>query len=101
MAASRNLSDAERKSRAALAGHTSWQNTENRSARTAPARAALLKKFEDQVDPQRKLPEAERRQRAESARKAHLARMTFESSKRRRARRAAAPAAELQDGGAA
>ena len=50
---------------------------------TAPARAAFLKRFEDQVDPERVLPEAERLRRAEYARKAHFARLALASARAR------------------
>ncbi len=50
---------------------------------TAPARAAFLARFEDQVDPDRVLPEAERLRRAESARKAHFARLALKSARAR------------------
>ena len=40
----------------------------------ARAREGLAKKYLDQVDPDRTLPEAERLRRAEHARRAHLAR---------------------------
>lgn len=50
---------------------------------TMPARAAFLNKFEDQVDPDRVLPEAERLRRAESARKAHFARLALASARAR------------------
>ena len=70
------LTPAERSLRGALASHQSWANTENRTERTAPARAALDQKFLDQAggDPKR----------AESLRKAHYARLAFLSAKARR-----------------
>ena len=80
------LSPQERKLRAAIAAHQSWANTEDRSARTASAREAFHKRFEDQVDPDRTLPPAERRRRAEHARKAYFARLALKSAKARRAR---------------
>jgi membrane-bound lytic murein transglycosylase B len=57
-------------SAAADAARRSWANTTDRSARTAPARAAQLARYLDQVDPEHVLPEDERRQRAEQARRA-------------------------------
>jgi hypothetical protein len=51
---------------------------------TRAARSAFLARFECQVDPQGLLPEPERRRRAESARKAHFARMAFLSARARR-----------------
>lgn len=76
---------------ASVAAHTSWANTEDRSARTAPARRALDAKFLEQAggDPQR----------AESLRSAHFKRLALKSAQsRRRAREAteAAAAAETE-----
>jgi len=50
---------------------------------TRAARAAFANRFEDQVDPDRVLPEAERLRRAESARKAHFARLALASARAR------------------
>lgn len=47
---------------------------------TAAGRAAFLRSFEDQVDPERQLPEAERLRRALAARKAHFARLALKSA---------------------
>ena len=55
---------------------------------TAKAREAYLSRFEHEVDPDRVLPEAERRRRAEYARKAHFARLALASA-RARAKKAA------------
>lgn len=94
------LQPAERSLRGQIAAHTSWANTEDRSARTAPARRAMLDKFEREVDPEGVLPPAERAKRAESKKKAYFARLALKSSQAR-SRRAAAQSriAEL-DGGA-
>lgn len=66
----------ERQLAATIAAHESWANTPNRAARTAPARAALDRKFLDQAggDPIR----------AEHLRKAHFARMALKSAQARR-----------------
>ena len=56
---------------------------------TRPARAKFLAKFEDQVDPDRVLPEAERQRRAEMARKAYFAQLAHKSARTRRRMRAA------------
>ncbi|EYR62998.1 hypothetical protein N866_03795 [Actinotalea ferrariae CF5-4] len=81
--------------RASIAAHDSWAQTSDRSARTAPARAALMAKFERQVDPDGTLPPDERARRAEHARKAHFARLALKSARaRRRSREAASEAAE-------
>jgi hypothetical protein len=63
-----------------IGAHKSWAHTEDRAARTAPARAALMRRFEDQVDPGRTLPAEERARRAESARKAHFAALAAKSA---------------------
>lgn len=71
----------EKQLAARIAAHTSWANTENRSARTANARAALDAKFlrEAGGDPVR----------AASLRKAHFARLALKSAQARRKVRAA------------
>ncbi|WP_222267407.1 hypothetical protein [Modestobacter marinus] len=69
---------------ARLAAHESWAKAANRSARTAPARAALVSKFEREVDPNGVLPPAERARRAEHARKAHFTRLALRSAQARR-----------------
>lgn len=82
---------------ASIAAHESWAQTPDRSARTAPARAALLAKFEREVDPDGTLPEAERRLRAEHKRKAYFQRLALKSAQSRRKAKdatAAATAAE-------
>lgn len=53
---------------------------------TAAARAGFLRKFEDQVDPDRKLPQAERLRRAEAARRAHMTDLALASVRSRRAK---------------
>lgn len=70
-----------------LGAHTKWAQTADRTAATAAARAAAMKKFEDQVDPDRTLPAAERARRAESARKAHFQRLALKSAQARRAKK--------------
>lgn len=74
---------------ARIAAHASWAATPDRKARTAPAYAAFLKRFEDEVDPERILPEAERAIRAEHARKAHYLRLALKSANARRERKTA------------
>lgn len=53
---------------------------------TRAARIAFLKRFEDEVDPARQLPEAERGRRATAAKKAYFARLAMLSAKSRAAR---------------
>ncbi|MGV0993428.1 MAG: hypothetical protein ACOYB7_14370 [Mycobacterium sp.] len=76
------LTPSERSLVGQLAAHESWAKTENRSARTANARKALEDKF---------LAEAGGdRQRAESLRKAHYARLALKSAQARRLRKGGA-----------
>jgi hypothetical protein len=82
-------SDLQRSLVARIAAHTSWANTPDRTARTAPARRALLARFEAQVDPDGVLDPVERAKRAESARKAYFARLALASVKARRERKSA------------
>ena len=72
------MSDVEKTLVARIAAHESWANTTDRTARTAPARAALERKFLDAAngDPLR----------AASLRKAHFARLALKSAQARRAR---------------
>lgn len=90
--------DTEKTLIARIAAHESWANTTNRSARTAPARAARDQKFLDLAggDPVR----------AEHLRKAYFTRLALKSAQSRRKARqhigaAIAAEAELQAGGAA
>ena len=76
----------ERRLSAQIAAHESWANTTDRAARTAPARAALMAKFEQLADPENKLLPAERALRAEHLRKAHFKRLALASAKARRAK---------------
>ncbi|WFE44280.1 hypothetical protein [Verrucosispora sp. WMMD1129] len=86
----------ERSQIAALAAHIKWAGCDDRAAATAAARSAFNERFEKQVDPDGKLPPAERAKRAESARKAYFARLALKSAQTRRAR-AARKAAESSD----
>jgi hypothetical protein len=79
-----SLTPAERKLRAEIAAEESWAQTEDRPARTAPARMAFLDKFEKQVDPDNQLSPAERAKRAEHTRRAHFKRMALKSVRARR-----------------
>lgn len=56
---------------------------------TAAARAAFLGRFEREVDPDGSLPPAERRRRAEAAKKLHFARLALRSAQSRRRKGAA------------
>lgn len=84
MAASTNLTPSERALRARLASLSSWANTEDPTARTAPARAALMERFEREVDPDGVLEPKERARRAEAARRAWYASLSLKSATARR-----------------
>jgi hypothetical protein len=86
MAASKNLTPSQRRTRSRQASYTSWANTADRTARTEPGRRGMYKKFEDQVDPDRTLAPAERAKRVESARKAYFTRLAFLAVKAKRQR---------------
>jgi len=73
---------------------------EGGAAVSAPAREAFLRKFEDQVDPDRVLPADERAKRASAARRAHFLTLAAQSVDARRrkadARDRSVEAAELR-----
>ena len=79
-----SLSPSERSLRARIAAHESWARTENRSARTAPARQAAMDAFARKVDPDGRLDPAERARRADHARRAHFLRLAMKSADVRR-----------------
>ena len=95
-------SPTEKALRARLAAHTLWSGVDDRSAHTAPARAAADVRFEKEVDPDGRLDPRERAIRAAHARKAFFTRLALKSvSARRKAAEhtAAAEAAERELGG--
>jgi hypothetical protein len=61
-----------------IGAHVSWANTTDRTARTAPARAALDQKFLDQADGDPV--------RAAHLRKAYFQRLALKSAQARRAK---------------
>jgi hypothetical protein len=79
----------ERRLAASIAAHESWANTPNRAARTAPARAALDKKFLDAAGGDH--------ERAAHLRKAHFARLALRSAQARRKAREASDVAEAAE----
>lgn len=78
-----SLSPSERTLRARLAAHTLHSRVDS-SAHTEPGRKAFLARFEREVDPEGKLPEAERARRAEQARRAYFTRLALKSAQARR-----------------
>jgi hypothetical protein len=82
-------SSPERTLAARIAAHESWAHTPNRSARTAPARAALDQKFLDAADGDPI--------RAAHLRKAHFARLALKSAQSRRKARELTEAADAAE----
>jgi hypothetical protein len=80
-----SLTPGQRSLRARTAAHASWANTSNPAARTRPGAQAAFRRFEDQVDPDRTLPEDERYRRAKSAQRAHMSAIAQKSVKSRKA----------------
>lgn len=84
---SADLTPAQRSLRARLAVHTSWANTTDRTARTAPATAASPASaayWERKVDPDQQMDDATRIKAAENARTAHFQRLAYRSAAARR-----------------
>lgn len=81
------LTPEQRSLRSRIAAHRSWACTGDRTERTRPARDAFMRRFEDQVDPEHRLPDTERLRRAEQARKAHFVQLALKSSRARQAAR--------------
>ncbi len=79
---SRSLSPmtADRSLIARLAAHEWWAKTTDSTARTEPARRALLDRFEREVDPDGVLPSHERARRAAHACKAYFTRLALRSA---------------------
>lgn len=83
------LSPEQRRLRALNAIHTRWANTADRTAATRPGRDAFMARFEREVDPEGLLDPAERAFRAEHAKKAYFARLSYEAAKARREKKKA------------
>jgi hypothetical protein len=70
-----------------IAAEISWSRTDDRAARTKPARDRFLARFEQQVDPDNKLEPEERRRRAEHAKRAHMLSLAKRSASSRKPKR--------------
>lgn len=77
------MSQNERSLHGSLAAHVSWGNTDDRTARTAPARAAFMDQFDAMVPPEVTDP-AERMRRAEHFKIAYFKRLALKSAQSRR-----------------
>ena len=73
--------------RAQAAAYQSWALTEDRAARTAPARAARDAKFIALVDPEGRLTDPELAERVALARRAYFSRLSLAAAQARRRRR--------------
>jgi len=82
----------QRSMRSQIAAYARWSVASDATAATAPARRGFFAKFEDEVDPNRELPEEERTRRARAAQKRHMTALAFASSRKRSARKAKAAA---------
>lgn len=67
-----------------IAAEISWARTHDRQARTQPGRDKFLERFEREVDPDHQLPAAERRQRAEHAKRAYMLQLAKRSAAARK-----------------
>lgn len=76
-----------RSQRGRLGAWTSWARTQDRAARTLPARRAFLDRFDKEVDPDGELPIQERAKRAEWARRAYYQRLAMKSAAARQRRK--------------
>lgn len=73
----------ERSSAGRIGARVSWSRTVDKSRRTAPARAAFFRRFEDEVDPKRELPADVRARMADDAMKAYMAQISRRAKKKR------------------
>jgi hypothetical protein len=80
-----SMTPEQRSQRARIAAYAQHAQHDTR-ATTAKARATFLASFENKVNPDRKLPEAERVRRAQAARKAHFTALAYKASRARSAR---------------
>jgi hypothetical protein len=88
------VSDAERWGR--IGGLTAW-SLNGAETMVGPAHAGFRRRFENLVDPERVLPEAERMARADRARRAHMLTLAAKSAA---ARKKAAPGPDKTPGAA-
>lgn len=70
-----------------IGAHSRWAREHDRTAATAPAREGFMARFERQVDPDGKLPPAERAFRAEHAMRAHMQQLSLKRARKRASHR--------------
>ena len=78
------LSPAQRSLHQRIGAYKSWANTADPTARTQPGRDKFMARFERAVDPEGVLPDAERRRRAEAAKRAYFLELSLKSARARR-----------------
>jgi len=77
------MNSSERRQRSRIGGLT-LAATRDPKDYTQAARDGFWKRFLDLVDPDRRLPKAERDRRAQAAMKAHMTRLALKSARKRR-----------------
>lgn len=77
-----SLTPQQRSHRARLGGLATAANNDSKEY-TKPAREAFARRFLDEVDPERVLPEAERLRRAEAAKKRYFSALAYKSARAR------------------
>jgi hypothetical protein len=86
VAASTTLTLDERRLRAKIAANRRWSRPGERQRQSEATSAARLRRHEQLVDPDRRLPPAERRQLAANSMAAEMAALSLKASKARRAK---------------
>ena len=76
------MTKSERQQRARIGGYALAASRDPRQY-TQAARKGFMRRFIDEVDPNRTLPEAERERRAKAALKAHMGRLALRSARKR------------------
>jgi hypothetical protein len=90
------MTPAERTERARTAANARWKNELDRLKATEPGRRAIMERFEKEVDPDNLLSPAERRKRAENARREHLSRIRLKALRTARLQREAEEASQSE-----
>lgn len=82
--AQRAYDPAKRRAAAKVASNTRWAHEPDRRAATQAARDAQQRRFEDEVDPERRLEPEERARRVTNAKSAYYTRLAAKSAEARR-----------------
>lgn len=84
MAKKRTPEEVDRSLRAQIAANTRWAIEPNRTQAMAPARAAFVKKFEKQVDPDGTMDPVVRAERVDNLMRAHMLKVAMKGAQARR-----------------